>query len=200
MFDAKLRPLIGPPLNAIGRRMAALGISANAVTLVGLALGLGAAVAIAWSNFLLGLALILANRLADGIDGAIARVSGKSDLGGYLDIVSDFAFYVAIPVGFGFASPANMPAALLLVASFTITGISFLGYAAIAAQRGDTTDAHGQKSFFYSTGIAEGSETIIAFVLMALFPPYFPLIAPIYAALCIVTVIQRTILAACDFR
>ena len=33
MFDAKLRPLIDPPLNHIGRSLARLGIGANAVVL-----------------------------------------------------------------------------------------------------------------------------------------------------------------------
>ena len=49
MFDAHLRPLIDPPLNALGRRLAAWGVGANAVTLAGLALGIGAAVAIGHS-------------------------------------------------------------------------------------------------------------------------------------------------------
>ena len=43
MFDARLRPLIDPPLNAAGRWIAGRGISANAVTLIGLAFGLLAA-------------------------------------------------------------------------------------------------------------------------------------------------------------
>ncbi len=51
MFDAKLRPLIDPPLNAAGRAIAALGIGANALTLVGLGIGLCGAVAIGLGAF-----------------------------------------------------------------------------------------------------------------------------------------------------
>ena len=47
MLDRHIRPLIDPPLNRIGCRMAARGISANSVTLVGLGLGLVAALVIA---------------------------------------------------------------------------------------------------------------------------------------------------------
>jgi phosphatidylglycerophosphate synthase len=199
MFDAKLRPIIDPPLNAVGARLAWAGFTANQVTLSGMVAGVGAGVSIALGQLTLGLALILLSRLLDGLDGAIARATAKTDFGGYLDIVCDFAFYVAVPIGFGFAVPANLPFALLLVASFTLTGVSFLAYAVLAAQRGQTTTAHGEKSFFYNTGLAEGTETIIAFILMALFPERFSLIASIYAAMCIVTVIQRSVAARMDF-
>lgn len=200
MFDAKLRPLIDPPLNALGRRIAALGIGANSVTMAGMIVGLGAGVMIAQGYFVAGLALILLSRMLDGLDGAVARATRITDFGGYLDIVADFAFYVAVPVGFAFASAGNMPFALLLVASFTLTGISFLSFAVIAAKRGLETIDHGQKSFFYNTGLAEGAETILAFILMCLFPAYFALIASVYATLCLLTVIQRSIAAYLTFK
>ena len=200
MFDAKLRPLIDPPLNHFGRGLARLGVGANAVTLIGAAIGPAAGLVIANGLFWTGLGLIIANRLLDGLDGAIARATNPSDFGGYLDIVADFAFYVAVPVGFGFAAADNLPAALVLVAAFTLTGISFLSFAVIAAKRGLETTAHGQKSFFYNTGLAEGTETIAAFVLMCLLPTAFPIIALLYAALCIATVIQRSIAAYASFR
>ncbi|ATW05059.1 CDP-alcohol phosphatidyltransferase family protein [Sphingorhabdus sp. YGSMI21] len=199
MLDSRIRPLIDPPLNAIGKRMARAGITANQVTLTGAAIGIGAGVAIGYRYYLLGLALLLLSRLLDGLDGAVARATRQSDFGGYLDIVGDFAFYVAVPLGFGFAVPVNLPYAMILIASFTLTGISFLAYAVMAAKAGRETDAHGKKSFFYNTGLAEGTETITAFVLMCLLPQYFTVIATVYAAMCVITVIQRTITAKVDF-
>jgi phosphatidylglycerophosphate synthase len=200
VFDAKLRPLIDPPLNRAGRALAALGITANQLTFAGLVLGLGAAGAIAVGAIWLGLSLILANRVLDGLDGAVARARGPSDFGGYLDIVADFAFYVAIPLGFGLLALENTVPALVLVASFVLTGVSFLAFAVIAAKRGVDTTAHGRKSFFYSTGLAEGAETIAVFVAMCLFPAWFGPIAYGYAALCTLTVFQRSALAAATFR
>lgn len=199
MFDSRLRPLIDPPLNAIGSALARAGISANQVTIAGAMIGIGAGVAIGFRYYLFGLVLLLASRLLDGLDGAVARATKQSDFGGYLDIVCDFAFYVAVPIGFGFAVAANLPFAMILVASFTLTGISFLAYAVMAAKHSRETAAHGQKSFFYNTGLAEGTETIVAFVLMCLFPQHFAIIASIYAAMCVVTVIQRTNAARMDF-
>jgi len=195
MFDKHLRPWIDPPLNVLGRKLVQVGISANQVTLVGLMVGLAAGISIGFGYYWLGLLLILINRLFDGLDGAIARASHSTDFGGYLDIVCDFAFYVAIPIGFGFAAPGNLPFALVLVASFTVTGISFLAFALMAAKQGRETTAHGKKSFFYSTGIAEGTETIIVFVVMCLFPTFFTALAVLYTVMCVLTVIQRSVYA-----
>jgi phosphatidylglycerophosphate synthase len=200
MLDAKLRPLIDPPLNAVGKMLAGLGVTANGLTFAGLALGLGGAAAIALGHIGWGLALIIANRVADGLDGAVARVRGPSDLGGYFDIVADFAFYVSIPLGFGILAPANTLPAAVLVASFVLTGVSFLAFAVIAAKRGAETAAHGRKSFFYSTGLAEGTETIAVFIAMCLFPAWFAALAYGYAALCVLTVFQRSLMARAQFR
>ena len=199
MFDAKLRPLIDPTLNRLGAWLARIGVTANLVTALGLVIGLGGAVAIAFSQYTLGLALIVLNRLADGLDGAVARANGPSDLGGYLDIVADFAFYVSVPLGFGIADPAHALPALVLVAAFVLTGTSFLAYAVIAAKRGEETAAHGAKSFFYSTGLAEGTETILFFIAMTLFPEWFAVLAYIFATFCVLTVVQRSLLARTQF-
>ena len=195
MFDARLRPLIDPPLNAVGRVLAGWGIGANSVTLAALVPGLAAAFAIAHHHYLAGLALILLNRLLDGLDGAVARATRTTDFGGFLDIVADFIFYVAVPIGFGMALPENQLPALWLVGSFALTGTSFLAFATLAAKRGIETSAHGRKSFFYDTGLAEGTETILVFVLMCLFPAGFAIIAYGYAALCGLTVLQRSLSA-----
>lgn len=200
MFDARLRPLIDPPLNAIGRRLAAWGIGANMVTLTGMALGVAAGAALAQDALLIGLALIVTNRLLDGLDGAVARANGLTDFGGYLDIVADFVFYVSVPLGFALAEPDNALPAAVLLASFALTGISFLAYATLAAKRGAETQAHGRKSFFYNSGIAEGTETIALFIAMCLWPGWFAVLAYGYAVLCLLTVVQRSLVARATFR
>lgn len=199
MLDAKLRPLIDPPLNAAGRFIAGMGISANQVTLIGMAIGVGAAVSIYYGHYVGALLLILAGRILDGLDGAVARASETSDFGGYLDIVCDFVFYVSVPLAFGLSDPEKLPYAAALIAAFTLTGISFLAYAIMAEKRGAVTEAHGKKSFFYNTGLAEGTETIICFVLMCLLPAHFIWIAGIYTVMCVLTVLQRSAAARADF-
>ena len=146
MLDARLRRLIDPPLDRLSAPLVARGISANAVTVAGFALGLGAAAAIAGRAYLLGLALLLLNRLCDGLDGAVARRRGLTDLGGFLDIVLDFLIYAAVPFAFALADPAaNAPAAAFLIFSFMGTGSSFLAYAIMAAKRGVSTELRGQQ-------------------------------------------------------
>ncbi len=200
MFDAKIRPFIDPPLNAIGRGLARIGFTANIITLLGLGFGLGGAYAVSQGHFGWALALVLISRILDGLDGAVARATQKTAFGGYLDIVCDFIFYVSIPLAFGIADPVNLLPALGLVAAFTITGISFLAFAVTAAEQGAETSAHGEKSFFYSTGLAEGGETIAFFLIMCLFPVHFATLAYIFAGLCVVTVLQRTVLAWQSFK
>lgn len=201
MLDSAMRRLIDPPLNAIGRALARAGIGANTVTLAGLALALGTAAAIARGAMALALALLAANRIVDGLDGAVARATRLTDAGGYLDSVCDYVFYAAVPLAFAWHAPAAnaLPAAALL-ASFLLTMASFLGFATLAAKRGLDSRAQGRKSFYYSRGLIEGTETIAAFVAMLLWPRHFAAIAWGLAALCVLTALLRTAAAWRTFR
>ena len=192
MLDSFARKLIDPPLNKAGRTLAAKGLSADGVTLIGLGLGLLAAVCIALDCAPLALIPLLGSRIADGLDGAVARATRKTDFGGYLDIAADFLFYGAIPFAFVLMDPAaNGVAGAFLLLSFYVNGTSFLGYAILAEKHGDTTSAQGQKSLYYSNGILEGTETIIFFVILCLFPASFALFAWIFGTLCFATAILR---------
>ncbi|MFK7792425.1 MAG: CDP-alcohol phosphatidyltransferase family protein [Devosiaceae bacterium] len=201
MLDGQMRTLIDPPLNALGRAVARVGLSADHVTLIGLALGLAAGAAIAVQAFWWGLVLILASRLADGLDGAVARATQKTDRGGYLDIVCDYGFYAAVPLGFAIADPsANAVAACALLFSFYINGGSFLGYAILAEKHGMSTDRRGSKSLYFTGGLAEGTETIAVFVLATIMPAWFPWLAYGFAAIVMVTAISRIIMAWQTFK
>ncbi|MEL6582749.1 MAG: CDP-alcohol phosphatidyltransferase family protein [Pseudomonadota bacterium] len=197
MFDGQMRKVIDPPVNWIGRKLASIGITANAVTLAGLAIGLGAAAAIALESYLLGLILITLSRIADGLDGAVARATSTSDFGGYLDIVCDFLFYGAIPLAFAIAVPeANAVAAAFLITSFYFNGATFLGFAILAEKKEMKTDARGTKSLYYTGGLLEGTETIAFFLALCLFPTWFAPLAYAFGALCFVTATSRIMLAS----
>ena len=192
MLDARARQIINPPLNALGRALARTGISANAVTLIGLVLGLLSAVMIAQGAPLAALIPLLASRLADGLDGAIARATHKTDFGGYLDIASDFLFYGAVPVGFVVLNPTdNAIAGAVLLLSFYFNAASFLGFAILAEKRGMETSAQGSKSLYYSNGLLEGTETILFFVALCLMPWAFAPLASVFAILCFATAALR---------
>ena len=192
MFDARLRPLIDPPLDAAGRWIAGRGLSADHVTLAGFAAGMAAAVAVALGLFSTAVALIALNRVCDGLDGAVARATAKTDRGAFLDIALDFAFYAAVPLAFAIADPArNALAAAFLLAAFLVNGAAFLAFATLAGKRDLTTYAQGEKSLYYLSGLAEGTETILFFVATCLWPSAFAVGACLFAALCSVSCLAR---------
>ncbi|HEY2891938.1 MAG TPA: CDP-alcohol phosphatidyltransferase family protein [Dongiaceae bacterium] len=195
MLDGTLRRFIDPPLDRLSLRLVRAGISANAMTLGGFAVGLLSLPLLAVGAYGGALVAILINRLADGLDGAIARRRGASDLGGYLDIVCDFMFYGAVVFGFALAAPDNgLPAAFLLLA-FIGTGGSFLAFAAMAARRKIETRSRGPKSLYYLGGLTEGTETIAFFVACCIFPGAFVPLAWTFAAACWITTITRVLSA-----
>ena len=196
MLDGVMRQMIGPALGRWGRRLAGLGWSADAVTVIGLGLGLSAALLIAlgapgW----LAVLPLLAGRLADGLDGAIARAGQASDFGGFLDIVADFMFYGAVPLAFALRDPAQAVAAAFLLVSFYVNGASFLAYAVLAAKRGMETRGRGEKSLYFTAGLLEGTETIVFFAVICLWPQWFAPLAWVFGCLCFVTAGARVMLA-----
>lgn len=192
MIDRHLYPPLRRLLDPLGAVMARAGLGADRVTVAGFALGMLAVAALAAGAFTAALGLILANRLADGLDGAVARAAGPTDRGAFLDIALDFAFYAAVPVGFALADPAaNALPAAVLAAAFVGTGSSFLAFAVVAERRGLAAADYPTKGLFYLGGLTEGFETIAVFVAMCLFPAAFPLLAFIFAAACAATTLSR---------
>lgn len=192
VFDESLRRLIDPPLNAAGRWLARQGVGADSVTLAAFGAGLCAAGAAACGQFTLSLVLIGLNRLGDGLDGAVARATTRTDRGAFLDIALDFAFYASLPVAFAWHDPeGNGLAAAVLLASFLANGSAFLAYAIMAERRGLETAAQGMKSIYYAKGLAEGFETAAVFAACCLAPAAFPVIAFAFAAICILSALGR---------
>ncbi|PTY39045.1 hypothetical protein BGP77_09865 [Saccharospirillum sp. MSK14-1] len=194
MLDRWTLRLIKRPLNGVARQLDKRQISANQVTLGGFGIGLLALPLLAVEWYGLALLAIALNRIADGLDGELARLNHPSDSGAFLDIVLDFLFYAAIIAGFALARPETnaLPAALLLF-GFMGTGSSFLAFAIQAERRGLTSMSYPNKGFYYLGGITEGTETIAFFVLMCLWPDAFVLLASVFFALCVITTATRVI-------
>lgn len=202
MLDGWMRGVIDPVLGRMGKSLAEKGVTADAVTIVGLGLGLAAALVLALGGPGWAAALpLMASRVADGLDGAVARARGKTDFGGYLDIVCDFVFYAAIPMAFVLRDPeANGVAGAFLLAAFYINGSTFLGYAVLAEKRGMQTRSRGEKSLYFTAGLLEGTETIAFFLILCLLPWAFAPLAWAFGVLCLVTALSRVLLAVRTFR
>ena len=124
----------------------------------------------------------------------LARLATPTDAGAFLDISLDFVFYALFPLGFALADPAaNALASAVLIASFVGTGASFLAFSAQAERHGIVHPDFGYKGLYYLDGLAEGTETVLCFVLMCLLPGAFAIIAWSFAALCAVTAANRVV-------
>ena len=192
MLDRVTHAWLRPSLERGAGVLRRWGLHADQVTWLGFALGAACALAIALQWYAAGLALMLASRLCDGLDGPLARLTLPTDRGAFLDIALDFLFYASIPLAFAVADPAarGLPAATLL-AAFIGTGSSFLAFAVFAERRGLHSDAYPRKGIFYLGGLAEASETLICFVWMCVWPAHFALWAYGFALLCAVTIVTR---------
>lgn len=203
MLDRAASALLRPAFERAAVRLVRAGIGADAVTLAGFVLGIAAAVAIAWQAYWAGLALMLASRIADGLDGAVARATRPTAHGAFLDITLDFLFYASIPLAFAVADPqANALAAAVLLASFIGTGSSFLAFAASAGTRGGGEAGHARaakalvtpgKGFYYLGGLTEATETLVCFAAMCVFPQWFAPLACGFAVLCALTTATRIV-------
>jgi phosphatidylglycerophosphate synthase len=201
MLDGWARRQIDPALDRMAHLLVRAGATPNAITIASCLVGLAAAASIAAGYLIVGLVLILVSRLGDGLDGAVARITGSTDFGGFLDIVLDFFFYGAVPLGFILLDPAaNAIAGAVLIFSFYVNGASFLAYAVVAEKHGHVSTARGVKSLFFTTGLAEATETLAFFVAFCLFPAWFAALAYVFAALTFYTALSRIVLASTAFR
>ncbi|MCC5883444.1 MAG: CDP-alcohol phosphatidyltransferase family protein [Halomonas sp.] len=193
MLDRWTMPLTQAPLQLVAKQMQRWGVRPDQVTLVSFGIGMLSLPLLALELYLAALVTILLNRLGDGVDGALARLTDSaSDAGGFLDIGLDFVFYAAVVLGFALADPtANALAAAFLLFAFIGTGTSFLAFAIMAGRHGLERPRFQRKAFYYLHGLTEGTETILAFVLFCLLPGHFPLLAVLFGAACLITTVTR---------
>lgn len=192
MFDAKLLPLQRYLLERPARILLARGIGADQISIAGFAIGLLIVPALWLGFYKTALVILILNRIADGLDGAVARLAGPTDRGAFVDIAFDFLFYALVPLGFALAEPGrNALCAAVLIVSFVGTGSSFLAFSAIAAKRELTAEDYPAKGIYYLGGLTEGAETIAVFALMCLFPMFFPMFALLFALACVITTALR---------
>ncbi len=194
MLDRWTLPLVKKPLHKGACFLHRHGIKADQVTVAGFFIGILCLPALLMHWYWFASLCILLNRLADGLDGEVARLVGSTDAGGFLDIVLDFIFYSSVVFGFALAEPEqNSLAAAALLFSFVGTGASFLSFAILAERRGIERIVYPGKGFFYLGGLAEGTETFLVLILFCLFPLAFSWIAYCFASVCWVTVLTRVV-------
>lgn len=190
VLDAAARRLTARPLDRAGAALAGVGVRPLALTAVGWLAGLGACAAILAEAWTVALVLWLANRLLDGLDGAVARQVGPTDLGGFLDIVADFSIYAGFVLAVAVAVPEARLACLFLLVAYYVSGTAFLALSSMLERR--RSEGHrDERSLRFVGGIAEGTETVIAYALFTILPQHAEAIAWVFAVAVALTALQR---------
>ncbi|MCC5950213.1 MAG: CDP-alcohol phosphatidyltransferase family protein [Nitriliruptoraceae bacterium] len=199
MLDLAVRRRLGPVLDRLADPLVRVGVTPLALTVVGLVLGLAAATAAAFTWWWAALGLWLVSRLADGLDGPVARRGGRvSAFGGWADLMADFTVYGAFVVGCAIGQPDARVALLVLLATYYVNGSSLLAYSAAADARGVARP--DTRTFHFTRSLAEGTETIVVHSLLVLVPSAMAPIAWGFSALVLATIIQRVALARRTLR
>ena len=193
MFDPILRRVKEAALLPVARPLRR--VDPLVLTGVGLVFGLAAALAAWHDRMALGLLFWVANRLLDGLDGIVARIADRqSDLGGMLDLVTDFTVYATIPVAMGFRPNAPEGLALAtacLLASFYVNAAAWMVPSALLERRGRATDREEPTSIVIPEGIVSGGETVLFFGLFFLIPSRQIELFLLMAVLTLLTIVQR---------
>lgn len=196
MLDEAFRARFAPLSRPAAEWLARAGVTANQVTIAAAALGVAAAALVASGCPRTALAVWLASRLADGLDGAVARVAGTSSaFGGFLDITLDMAAYVAMALGFAVAYPASSQAWLWILAGYVLvitTTLALSDAAGTAERRVSGTN----RTFQFTPGLTEAGETNVMYALWALFPEHLYWLTWVWATALFVTSAQRVYLAS----
>ncbi|MGE0307646.1 MAG: CDP-alcohol phosphatidyltransferase family protein [Acidimicrobiia bacterium] len=203
MIDSALRTakdrLVGPAARGIAGH-----IGPGWLTALSLAGGIGGGIAAGFGMRWQAVAVWLLGRVFDGLDGAVAREGDRqSDLGGYLDMMADTIGYAAVPIGIAVAqgSVGTWTWCAVLLATFYANTMSWTYLAAIAEKRGGGAGHTWERTTVHMpTGLVEGAETVLLFVLMLSFPDQAIWWFSAMAALVGVTVIQRVVWAIRKLR
>lgn len=190
MLDPVARRLTAPVLDVAARRIATTGVHPTAITALGWLAGLGGCVAIVNGAWTVAAGLWLLNRVLDGLDGAVARQVGPTDLGGFLDIVADFSIYAAIVLAVAIEVPEARLACTALLVAYYVSGTAFLAMSSILERR--RAENHlDPRSLRFVGGVAEGTETVIAYVVLMLLPQHAELIVWLFLVAVAITALQR---------
>jgi phosphatidylserine synthase len=198
VLDGAARRVLEPALGRLASGIDRPWVTPDRITAAGLLLGLGSAAAAALQEWATALVLWLLSRLADGLDGPLARRrartgAGDAGAGGFFDITADFAVYgagvVGVAVGTAGAGSAPWEPFLLVLLAYYVNGAAFLAFSSLAERSGRQLDDGRSLSFI--GGLAEGTETVLVHALWLLLPEQAWRIAVVWAVVVFLSAAQR---------
>ena len=104
--------------------------------------------------------------------------------------MADFSIYGGFVVAAAIAEPDARVACLVLLGTYYLSGTAFLALSSVLERRGEAAraDLAGGRSLVFVGGLAEGTETVVAYVLICLMPQHLAVIAWIFAAAVAITI------------
>lgn len=212
MLDRAVRAALSRPLDAITAAIDRRWVTPDRITVAGLLIGVASAVAAALQLWWPALALWLVSRIADGLDGTLARrrraapggsaAAGGSEAGGFLDITADFVVYGATVLGVAIGATSGFDAPwwpfLAVLFAYYVNGTAFLAFSSIAERTGRTIDDGRSLSFLGR--IAEGTETIAVHALWLILPFWSWQIAIGWCLFVAVSAVQRIVVGYRSLR
>ncbi len=183
MFDNQFRSQAEQKLRPIGSNLQKLGVTANHLTVLGVLMAGGAAVAIGAGALRLGLVLVVLTALPDVLDGAVAKASGTaSPRGAFFDSVCDRLTDALMLGGVAWYLAGNHPGRIAVLPMAVLGASMLISYERAKAE---------SLSFDAKGGLMERAERIVALCFGLLFNQL--LIAVLWAmlALTLLTAVQR---------
>ena len=196
MFDEPFRLRFSAVMRPVAPVFARAGITPNQITAATFLLAAAAAGCVATGRPAAALALWIASRIGDGLDGVVARQTGRvTAFGGYLDITLDMAGYAAMVLGFAVLHPEMALAWTAILAGYVVVITTTLALSDAARAMGrpvSTTD----RTYQFLPALTEAGETTVMYALWILLPAHVWWLAWVWVAALALTSAQRTVLAA----
>ncbi|MGI8755238.1 MAG: CDP-alcohol phosphatidyltransferase family protein [Acidimicrobiales bacterium] len=183
MFDGHFRANAERTLKPVGDQLKRTGIAADHLTMLGIAMALGASLAIANGALRLGLLLLILTAVPDLLDGAVAKASGTaSPRGAFFDSVADRFTDALLLGGVAWYLSTTQPGRLAVL-PFAVLGASLL----ISYERAKA------ESLGYEAkgGLMERAERLITLGFGLLFNNLLVAVLWVMLVLTLITAVQR---------
>jgi phosphatidylinositol phosphate synthase len=183
MFDGNWRTAVDKSLTPIGHSLRRAGVSADVITVIGIAMATVAAFTIGAGYLRVGFLFLLLTGIPDALDGAVARASGTgSDRGAFFDSVSDRLTDALLFGGVTWYLASNEPGRIMMLPVAIMALAMFISYQRAKAE---------SLGFDAKGGIMERAERIIVLALALLFSEFLIAILWVMLVLTAVTAVQR---------
>lgn len=185
MLDTHCRRYI-QPLIGVGAQIAMkFGLSANAVTIIAMLLGVFSGGLVVFGFNVLAVLVLWFSGYLDAVDGTIARkTKSSSAFGTVMDITFDRMVEGAVILGVAYKYSEFSFLSLVLAISIIISMTIFLTTGPLAENK-------GEKTFYYQAGLAERTEGFLMLSLIILLKDNAGLVINIFTGMVLFTAFQR---------